>query len=264
MNSLTNEAQIILCTAEPEAKVQAIKKLSALWHSDASCKIGSSAKPPDPRYPKKLQLCPPREMPNRGRGNSTENRIALLHALCHIELNAMNLACDLLARFADPSLPRAFYNDWVLVAEQEAEHFDLLSTRLKTFGKNYGDLPAHDGLWDSARSTSHDLLARLAVVPLVLEARGLDISPLMINRMKKAKDFETAAILERIYDDEIGHVMIGRRWFNFLCEEKKLNSKETWQKLVKVYFTGRIQPPFNHNARRKAGFLEKEYEFSKK
>ena len=202
-------------------------------------------------------------MPKRGRDYSTENRIALLHALSHIEFNAMNLACDLVARFADPILPRAFYDDWVLVAEQEAEHFDLLSTRLNTFGINYGDLPAHDGLWDAARSTSHDLLARLAVVPLVLEARGLDISPLMINRMNKAKDFETAAILEKIYEDEIGHVMIGKRWFNFLCEEKQFNSKETWQKLVKLYFTGKIKPPFNHNARKKAGFLEREYEFSK-
>jgi len=261
MNNLTCATNVILHTAEPKAKVQAIKKLSILWQTNPNFKIGNSCQPSAPSYPDKPKLRPPREMPKRGRGNSTEHKVALLHALSHIELNAMNLACDLIARFADPNLPRAFYDDWLLVAEQEAEHFVLLSERLKTFGKKYGDLPAHDGLWDSAKSTSNDLMARLAVVPLVLEARGLDISPLMIKRMKQAKDFETAAILEKIYDDEIGHVIIGRRWFNFLCEQTQLDPKKTWQKLVKQYFTGTIKPPFNHEARKKAGFLEKEYEF---
>ena len=151
-------------------------------------------------------------MPRRRNFGSQAGRIALIHALAHIELNAIDLAWDIIARFHDNRLPRAFYDDWVGVAAEEAEHFALLADRLAALGAAYGDLPAHDGLWEAAAATAHDLLARLAIVPLVLEARGLDVTPEMILRLERADDTASAAILGRIYQDEIGHVAVGMRW----------------------------------------------------
>lgn len=193
-------------------------------------------------------------MPRRRGGGSPAGRIALLHALAHIELNAIDLAWDLIARFAAAELPQEFYNDWVGVAAEEAEHHVLLAERLGAFGACYGDLPAHDGLWQAAEATSHDLLARLAVVPLVLEARGLDVTPTMIARLDRLGDAESAAVLRRIYDDEIGHVATGIRWFEFLCARDALPPAETYRALVRRYFKGVLKPPFNDAARTAAGF----------
>jgi uncharacterized ferritin-like protein (DUF455 family) len=193
-------------------------------------------------------------MPKRRGGGSPAGRIALLHALAHIELNAIDLAWDIIARFAAADLPRAFYDDWVGVATEEAEHHALLAERLRAFGASYGDLPAHDGLWQAAEATSHDLLARLAVVPLVLEARGLDVTPTMIARLDRLGDTESAAVLRRIYDDEIGHVATGMRWFAFLCARGTLPPAETYHALVRRYFKGVLKPPFNDEGRAAAGF----------
>ena len=198
-------------------------------------------------------------MPRRG-GKGLRGRIALLHALAHIELNAIDLAWDLIARFTREDLPRAFADDWVTVADEEAKHFALLAEHLDTLGAAYGDLPAHDGLWQAAQETAHDLLARLAVVPLVLEARGLDVTPAMIERLKAAEDAESAAILQVIYDDEIGHVATGQRWFRFTCEQRGLAPVETWQALVRRHFKGALKPPFNAAARTAAGFPPAFYE----
>jgi uncharacterized ferritin-like protein (DUF455 family) len=193
-------------------------------------------------------------MPKRRGGGSPAGRVALLHALAHIELNAIDLAWDIIARFAAADLPRAFYDDWVGVATEEAEHHALLAERLRAFGACYGDLPAHDGLWQAAEATSHDLLARLAVVPLVLEARGLDVTPTMIARLDRLGDAESAAVLRRIYDDEIGHVATGMRWFAFLCARSALPPAETYHALVRRYFKGVLKPPFNDEGRAAAGF----------
>ncbi len=198
-------------------------------------------------------------MPKRRAGGSSAGRIALLHALAHIELNAIDLAWDIVARFAAAELPREFCDDWVTVAAEEAEHHALLAERLAAFGAAYGDLPAHDGLWQAAESTSHDLMARLAIVPLVLEARGLDVTPAMIARLDRLGDGDSAAVLRRIYDDEIGHVATGMRWFEFLCARDTLPPAETYHALVRRYFKGALKPPFNDAARAAAGFASTFY-----
>jgi uncharacterized ferritin-like protein (DUF455 family) len=193
-------------------------------------------------------------MPRRKLGKDPAGRIALLHALAHIELNAIDLAWDIIARFPAEAMPRAFFDDWVSVADEEAKHFALLAARLAELGASYGDLPAHDGLWQAAMDTADDLLARLAVVPLVLEARGLDVTPAMIKRLEAVGDQASAALLQVIYRDEIGHVAIGKRWFDFLAERRGLEPKAAWQDLVRQRFKGRMKGPFNDEARAAAGF----------
>jgi len=178
--------------------------LAARWR--AGMVIGDAIAIPRPARPGRPRLCPPRDMPRRRNFGTPAGRIALLHALAHIELNAIDLAWDIVARFARDDTPHAFCDDWVHVAAEEAEHFALLADRLAALGAAYGELPAHDGLWEAAAATAHDLLARLAVVPLVLEARGLDVTPEMICRLERAGDAGSAAILRCIYEDEIGHV----------------------------------------------------------
>ena len=205
-------------------------------------------------------LRPPRDMPRRRNFGSPAGRVALLHALAHIELNAIDLAWDLVARFSDAGLPRAFFDDWLGVAAEEAEHFALLAARLDALGSAYGALPAHDGLWEAASATAHDLIARLAIVPLVLEARGLDVTPEMIRRLERAGDPESAAILARVYQDEIGHVAVGVRWFDRLCRERGLDPQAAFHDRVRRYFSGALKPPFNREARDQAGFPAAYYE----
>ena len=199
-------------------------------------------------------------MPRRGKAATQKGRIALLHALAHIEFNAIDLACDMIARFSHLDLPRAFFDDWVKVADEEALHFTLLRERLHEFGASYGDLPAHDGLWEAAQKTSRDFLARLAVVPLVLEARGLDVTPAMIGNLRRAEDPESAAILEKIYEDEIGHVAIGRRWYEWEARRQRLDPIPVWHELVRRFYGGVLKPPFNRKARHEAGMAEAYYE----
>jgi uncharacterized ferritin-like protein (DUF455 family) len=199
-------------------------------------------------------------MPKRRSGGGLPARIALLHALAHIELNALDLVWDLVARFADPTLPRDFWDDWVKVADEEATHHGLLADRLASLGAAYGDLPAHDGLWQAAEATAHDLAARLAIVPLVLEARGLDVTPQMIAGLDKFGDTESAAALRIIYRDEIGHVAIGRRWFDAVCAARGLAPEPTWQDLVRRHFKGGLKRPFNTDARTAAGLPAEFYE----
>ena len=205
-------------------------------------------------------LLPPRDMPKRRHFGSRAGHIALLHALAHIELNAIDLAWDIVARFAGGGPQRAFADDWAGVAAEEAEHFAVLVTRLQALGAAYGDLPAHDGLWEAAAVTSHDLLARLAVVPLVLEARGLDVTPAIIERLDRAGDPDSAAVLDRIYCDEIGHVAVGARWFERLCRDADLDPAAMFQDRVRQYFRGALKPPFNRAARAAAGFPAYYYE----
>jgi uncharacterized ferritin-like protein (DUF455 family) len=222
--------------------------------------VGVAPPPPRPARPDRPVLLPPRDMPKRRNFGSSAGRLALLHALAHIELNAIDLAWDIVARFSGAGLPHAFYADWAEVAAEEAEHFVLLAARLVALGAAYGDLPAHDGLWEAAAVTADDLLARLAVVPLVLEARGLDVTPEMIRRLERAGDPDGAAILDRIYRDEIGHVAVGVRWFECLCRERGLDPEATFHDRVRRHFTGALKPPFNRAAREAAAFPANWYE----
>ena len=252
--TLTGAAVAVLEAADPALKARLSREAAEAWRRGAIADVGTGTPPARPARPEQPPLMAPRHVPRRRISAGPRGRIALLHALAHIELNAVDLAWDLIARFAGPELPRAFADDWVKVAEEEAKHFGLLSRRLQELGARYGDLPAHDGLWQAAEATAHDLLARLAVVPLVLEARGLDVTPPMIAKLKAAEDEASAAILETIYQDEIGHVAIGRRWFEWLCETRGLAPARAWQDQVRRHFRGALKPPFNEAARAAAGF----------
>jgi uncharacterized ferritin-like protein (DUF455 family) len=257
--TLTAGAVAILATAEPAAKASASCRLAAMWRAGA-LEIGQSLPPWRPRRPDRPLLRPPKEMPRRRAFGSPGGRIALLHALAHIELNAIDLGWDIVARFSGEALPRAFFDDWVGVAAEEALHFELLARRLRDLAACYGDLPAHDGLWESAAATADDLLARLAVVPLVLEARGLDVTPQMAARLERIGDAQSAAILRRIYCDEIGHVATGARWFDRLCRTRGLIPDEVFHDRVRRCFKGNLKPPFNHDARAAAGIPARYYE----
>ncbi|UIJ73669.1 ferritin-like domain-containing protein [Aurantimonas sp. HBX-1] len=210
------------------------------------------ALPDRPGRPAEPLLVSPRTVKRRS-VHSPEGRIALIHALAHIELNAIDLALDIVARFATEKVPRSFFDGWMTVALEEAKHFRLLSRRLDSLDSRYGALPAHDGLWQAVEATSHDLGARLAVVPLILEARGLDVTPSLLEKLHGVGDLETAAILEIIYRDEKKHVAIGAKWFRFLCAREGRNPAERFQELVRACFRGEVKAPFNDRARAEAG-----------
>lgn len=259
MPTLADLAVGVLTTADAAAKAAASRAAAATWRAGAVKAVGQGRPPDRPARPARPELRRPAEMPKRSTG-ALPGRIALLHAVAHIELNAIDLAWDLLARFADDDMPRAFVDDWVGVGDDEARHFRLLSERLSELGAAYGDLPAHDGLWQSAAATAGDLAARLAVVPMVLEARGLDVTPGMIERLTNAGDRKSAEILEIIYREEVGHVAAGRRWFEWLCEHRNLEPETAWKGLVNQYFANTLKPPFNHAARAEAGMSRNYYE----
>jgi uncharacterized ferritin-like protein (DUF455 family) len=275
VTALCDDALAVLTQPDPVRKAETTLAAAARWRADAQGVVGTaSGLPARPARPARPELRLPRDMPKRRRAGSPQGKIALLHALAHIELNAIDLAWDIMARFSSfplsPAcggegrnaftLPRAFFDDWIGVAADEAKHFLMLSARLKDFGAAYGDLPAHDGLWESSERTAHDFAARLAIVPMVLEARGLDVTPAMIANMKAQGDMETAAMLQTIHDDEITHVRAGTVWFEEWCRHHGRNVETTWQNLVRNYFTGPLKRPFNDPSREKAGMLRHWYE----
>ncbi|MBP6006721.1 MAG: ferritin-like domain-containing protein [Rhodoferax sp.] len=200
-------------------------------------------------------LVHPSKLKTRAVG-TLEGRAGLIHALTHIEANAIDLALDMMWRF--PGMPESFYLDWWQVAQEEALHFDLLQAHLSDMGYAYGDLPAHDGLWDMAERTKDDLLARLALVPRTLEARGLDATPAVRKRLVSVGDRAGAAILDIILRDEIGHVAIGNRWYRYLCEKRNLDPLTAYTDLAQRYQAPALRGPFNLQARRAAGFTEDE------
>lgn len=261
--SLGEAACRVLLTADPAGKAALSREVAARWRAG---ELGTECRtpPPDrPRRPAHPQLLAPKQMPRRRRGGSLPNRIALLHAVAHIELNAIDLAWDMVARFGesdDQVMPRAFLDDWVQVGDDEARHFCLIRARLRDLGADYGDLAAHDSLWQAATATRHDLAARLAVVPMVLEARGLDVTPPMIERLERLGDHESAAALKVIYREEIAHVAAGERWFRYLCERDGHDARSRFHTLVRENFAGLLKPPFNHEARSAAGIESGFYE----
>jgi len=258
---LSEAAAEVLLTADPVCKAVRSRDAAKRWRKGTIAALGDHIPPDRPARPEKPVLLHPGKMPKRKIGIGPGGRIALLHALAHIELNAIDLAWDIVGRFTahDPVLPKVFFDDWVGVADDEARHFLMLQQRLEELGAHYGELPAHDGLWQAAQSTAHDLQARLAVVPMVLEARGLDVTPAMIERLKAVGDPQSAEILTVIHDDEISHVSAGVRWFHWLCKESGQEPAETWRCLVATYFRGEIKPPFNRVSRNKAEFPEDFY-----
>lgn len=219
--------------------------------------------PQRPARPKTPELKAPRDMPKRRAGGMLQNRIALLHALAHIELNAIDLAWDAAGRFG-PDMPLAFSRDWIDVGKDEAKHFVMLAERLEALGSHYGALPAHDGLWQAAYDTRNDLAARLSVVPLVLEARALDVSPPTIERMRKQGDHESADILQVIYTEEINHVRIGAHWFYEVAAQLGEKPETLFDSRLERFFSTRPKPPFNHAARRLAGIEDSLYDLEKR
>jgi uncharacterized ferritin-like protein (DUF455 family) len=250
--SLAQACRAVLLAAEPADKVRAARGAARGWRRGELAFVFDIAMPDRPARPDRPELVAPSRMPKRGRGGSERGRIAMLHALAHIEFAAIDLAFDLVGRFG-ALFPPAFADDWLGVGADEAMHFALLGRRLRALGAAYGDLPAHDGLWEAAEATAHDALARLAVVPMVLEARGLDVTPATVARFQAAGDERSAAILSRIYRDEIRHVSSGSRWFGIACESRGLTPVPEWRRLVRTYFRGAIKPPFNDSARDEAG-----------
>ena len=259
--SLAAAACKVLETADPSAKVAAGAALVAAWRRGDIAQVGTPSPhhPSRPARPARPELRRPGDMPRR-RTSGLRGRIALLHAIAHIELNAVDLAWDIIARFAAPELPRAFYDDWVGVAGDEGRHFTYLTARLGELGAAYGDLPAHDGLWQAAADTAKDLTARLAIVPMVLEARGLDVTPAMVGKLQSAGDAPSAAILQIILKEEIGHVSVGRHWFEWSCNQLQRDPVRHWQDLVRQHFKGGLKPPFNHAARQQAGLTVRYYQ----
>ncbi len=209
-----------------------------------------------PGRPLRPELVRPRDVPRRALG-SLDGRCALMHAVAHIEFNAINLALDAVCRF--DGLPSAFYADWLSVARDEARHFTMLRERLQALGRDYGDFPAHNGLWEAAEKTAHDPLLRMALVPRVLEARGLDVTPGMMHRLREVGDKETLAILEVILREEVRHVAIGTHWFSWLCAQRHLEPVPTFRRLLDEHGV-RLRPPFNLPARYAAGFIDAELE----
>lgn len=256
--NMRRAALVVLSESEPAAKAAAARDLHARYRAgETACRVDEIIEEPPglPGRPARPALVEPRSL--RHRGMQTEaGRAVLLHALAHIELNAINLALDAVWRFAGQ--PEAYYADWLRVAAEEAHHFWLLQARLLDFGHTYGDFPAHDGLWDMCERTRDDVLARMALVPRTLEARGLDASPPIRARLAQAGDAASAAILDVILRDEIGHVRIGNHWFRHLCEQRGLEPHETYARLAEQYRAPRLRGPFNFDARRDAGFDEAE------
>ncbi len=250
-------ARDCLREAEPEAKCACTQQTASAMQTLADDfavapeLIGRLALDLSPGRPQRPQLVTPRELPRRSLADET-GRAALLHAIAHIEFNAINLAWDAVCRF--PGMPAEYYRNWARVAGEEAYHFTLLHDRLKELGCGYGDFNAHNGLWQMACDTAHDPLVRMALVPRVLEARGLDVTPGMMERLAAAGDQRSVDILSIILRDEIGHVEIGSRWFRYLCEQRGLQAEDTFRELIREYMAYPPKPPFHVQARLQAGF----------
>lgn len=255
--TLSHACRAVLETADPHAKVMRARQAARDWRLGRLAHSFDTPMPDRPARPNVPELLPPNRMPKRKSG-SERGRVALLHALAHIEFVAIDLAFDMAGRFGG-QFPRAFIDDWMRVGADEAMHFALLDRRLRHMGSFYGALPAHDGLWEAAEETAYDPVARLAIVPMVLEARGLDVTPATVARFAQQGDLASAAILERIYKDEIRHVSAGTRWFKTSCAALGVDPATHWQKLVELHFRGMLMPPFNDSARAASGLTQDFY-----
>jgi uncharacterized ferritin-like protein (DUF455 family) len=259
VKGLRAEALRVLAEPDPATKAAAARALASSAKEATSAKLGALdtlVEPPDlPGRPIRPRLVAPKQVPGRGT-QSIAGRAALLHAIAHIEFNAINLALDICWRF--PGLPDGFYRDWLRVAGEEAEHFGLLAEHLASLGHAYGDFDAHDGLWTMTARMADDLAARLALVPRTLEARGLDATPPLQAKFAQAGDRRAVEILDRILHDEVGHVAVGNRWYHWVCDRDGLDPLEHTPQMALRHAAPRLRPPFNLDARRAAGFTEEE------
>ena len=250
MSNVYVQASAALACPDPDTKLTMTAALSADWLA-GRLDFEPRTLPLALGRPGKPQLVPPAQLPTRG-AHTPEGRAALMHAIAHIEFNAINLALDHIVRF--PDFPHAYIDDWIKVAAEEAYHFGLVRDHLRTLGYAYGDFVAHDGLWQMTLKTAHDPLARMALVPRLLEARGLDATPPIQKRLQGAGDHAAVAILDIILRDEVGHVAIGDHWFRVLCRERGLEPEATYRRLIEEYAAPWPQPPLNEKARLAAGF----------
>ncbi|HEX7113121.1 MAG TPA: ferritin-like domain-containing protein [Mizugakiibacter sp.] len=255
---LFDAAQRCLDCSDPAAKAALTRETAAAFAA-GTLSIPADVPPPTPigapGRPARPRLVEPRQLPQRGLG-SAEGRAALVHAVAHIEFNAINLAWDAVYRFR--GMPADYYRDWVGVAADEARHFEMLAARLGELGHAYGDFDAHNGLWQMAEKTAHSALARMALVPRVLEARGLDVTPGMIARLRAVGDDATVGLLEVILREEVAHVAAGTRWFRWCCDRDGLAPRATFERLLVEHMRQGLKGPFNLEARRAAGFSEDE------
>lgn len=254
--TLSQMAVEVLCTADGREKTALSRAHAKTWFAARAAgqdiPLGNTAPPLQPARPARPELLDPRDVPRR-RPGSEKGRIAMLHAVAHIELNAVDLHWDIIARYTDTEMPIGFYDDWVKSADEESKHFNLISDCLEAMGSHYGDLPAHAGMWRAAEDTADDFMGRLAVVPMVLEARGLDVTPGMIALFTKAGDTAAVEAMQVIYGEEVAHVAFGSKWFHFLCGRHNLDPKDVFHDLVRRYFHGFLKPPFNEEKRAEAG-----------
>ncbi|CAB1275269.1 ferritin-like domain-containing protein [Candidatus Nitrosacidococcus tergens] len=255
--SLTDTALHCLTICDPERKINATQQVAQLWKEGKLTTSYSFTYNTQltPGLPQNLRLVAPKYL-SRRRLHSLEGRAAFIHAIAHIEFNAINLAWDAIYRFQ--GLPETFYSHWVQVAAEEAHHFYLLNIHLHSLGYQYGDFSAHNGLWEMAEKTAYDPMVRMALVPRVLEARGLDVTPSMIERLRAIEDLRAIAILEIIFRDEINHVAIGSYWFRYFCKIRNLNPEDTFFSLIKKFLKSSPKGVLNYDARLKAGFSEQE------
>ncbi len=263
MQSVASAIRAALLTGNPRAKCFAARDVARRWRMGRLAFEFDTEMPDAPAWPDRPELLEPKQMPKRGKFGSERGRIALWHSLAHIEFVAIDLALDMAGRFGgemEQEQGREFVSDFLYVAADEAMHFALLARKLETLGSHYGALPAHGGLWEAAHSTRHNIAARLAVVPMVLEARGLDVTPATLGRVRAAGDEHGAKILARILDDEIRHVGFGTKHFLRQAEASGENPENMWKSLVRTHFRGPIKPPFNDSARLAAGLSRGFYE----
>ena len=258
MQTVASAIRAALLTPDPRAKCFATRDVARAWRAGRLEWRFDVTMPDKPAWPAVPELLPPNRMPKRGKFGSERARIALWHSLAHIEFVAIDLALDMAGRFGE-TMGEQFVADFLSVAADEAMHFALLARKLESLGSHYGVLPAHAGLWEAAHATRDDVAARLAVVPMVLEARGLDVTPATLERVEAAGDEGGAKILKRILDDEIRHVAFGTKHFLRCAEMAQANPETHWQNLVKRHFRGAIKPPFNDSARLAAGLSREFY-----
>lgn len=252
---LSSACRAVLEQPDPLSKVKIARRTTLLWRQGRLDWSFETAMPDRPARTDRPLLLPPSRMPKRGRAGSLRARIAMLHALAHIEYVAIDLAFDLVGRFG-AHFPLRFVDQWLKVGAEEAIHFALIERRLNSYGERYGNLPAHDGLWEAAEATAADPLARLAIVPMVLEARGLDVTPSLISRFSAAGDERSAQVMRRIAEDEVAHVAAGVEWFRHLCAVQRFDCVKVWKDMVARHFRGAIKPPFNDSARDRAGLTK--------
>lgn len=257
--SLFNLALICLEESDILSKLSLTNQVYKSWENNILSldKLDNIKKIISPGRPEKPDLVQPKDVARRSL-NTIEGKAALLHAICHIEFNAINLALDAVYRFQD--MPKAYYADWIQIAFEEAKHFGLLNDYLKDLGYKYGDFPAHNSLWELAVNTDYDILARMALVPRIMEARGLDVTPGIIKKFKNIGDHRAVDILNIILTEEQGHVAAGNKWFNYLCSERNIEPLECFKQLIKKHVTGQIKPPFATEYRLASGFTKQELE----